>query len=994
MKDLDNRSIKNLIKEFHDLSKSYTKEWSFSLDDSDSGSAIANAFLNTFKGNIQRYNRILLKNKFEFLNLLDSNLLPAKSSKVPLIFKPSTGILESVLIDKKTQVYANEGDEELLFETIRNINIVDSNIEEIIYMNGKRDYIKKIDDGIFDDGITSEGIYLFDETQENLQEHSIFIKHDDVFLIESKGIIQIKFENIKNPAMEEELNEFFSNSNNVVWYCYQEEQWHEIENITLVEDYINLKIEDGLKKDIVKGEEGIYIKAVLICEICNLVKSLKTTNIKVKSKNENSVPNNLFFNENELSKDEFYPFTTNFNLQDSFFISSTEVFSKKDSMISLEFDFDIELVKNNPIDHEINWKLIMKAKDIEGIKDEYTRIKAVSFEYFNGEYWSKLFDKNDYDEIFYTKKGNHIKIRFKCPSDMQKININGTNNYYIKIRIDRIENHYLPNSYFCVPKIKNLNLKYDYERESKDVEKFVNYNNLTYRKYENIKNKSLEEIYLFERIDENVMSFYIRFSKTFINGPIGLYFDLINEELFKNKNLKIHLSTFFKENKEIVERSIQMEDNTNGFLKSGGFYIGFDKELEKIELFGEEGYFIKISILSSTQISNQVYLKGIYLNCIEAIQQETIKKEYLETSIDNDEVRFYLKNSSIIDEEVYVDEKDFILEGQELNSEDTIIEKDPFGIIKNYWVKWTKVNDFYMSSSLDRHYMIDKMNGIIIFGNGIHGKRPPLNDVNKIYVNYIFGGGKKGNVKANTITKMRKSIPFIDTVFNPINSYGGCDNEKLLESMDRKSALLKHRNRAITNEDYENLAKEASRNIWKVKCLENINSKGLRQNGYITMVVMPKDGYEDSSLMKELCHNIKTYLLKRAPSLMMLKNRLNVIKPLIVNVSIRANLLIDNMEDMILVQNESKRKLNNFLDPVRGNYDKKGWNIGLIPHKSMFYSILTNVDKVINVYNLGIRFSYYKNGKEITIVNEDIKKIPYVLVRNGKHEIYMDLYKK
>lgn len=994
MKNLDNRSMKNLIKEFHDLSKSYTKEWSFSLEDSDSGSAIANAFLNTFKGNIKRYNNILLKNKFEFLNLLDSNLLPAKSSKVPLIFKPSSGILESILIDKKTQVYANEGEEELLFETIRNINIVDSKIEEIIYMNGKKDYIKKIEESIFNDDISSKGIYLFDESQANLQEHSIFIKHNDVFLVKSKGIIKIKFENIKNPAMQEELNEFFSNTNNIIWQYYKDDSWNQIENVNLIDDYINLEIKEGIDECSLENLNGIYLKVILISDICDFVKNLKITNIKAKSKNTNSTANNLFFNENELSKEDFYPFTTNFNLQDSFYISSTEVFSKKDSMISLEFDFDIELIKNNPIDHKINWKLIMKAKDIEGIKDEYTRIKAISFEYFNGEYWSKLFEKNDYDEIFYTKKGNRVKIKFKCPKDIEKTNINGTNNYFIKIRIDRIENHYLPNSYYCVPKIKNLNLKYDYEKESKDVQSFINYNNLIYKKYENIKNKSLEEIYLFERIDENIMSFYLRFSNGFVNGPVGLYFDLINEELFKNKNLKIHLSGFFREDKNIVEKNIQMEDNTNGFLKSGGFYIGIDKALEQINLFGQMGYFIKISILSSTNISNQVYLKGIYLNCIEAIQQETIKKEYLETSIESDEVRFYLKNKSIIEEEVYVDEKDFILEGQELDSRETIIEKDPFGIIKNYWVKWTKVNDFYLSSSLDRHYMIDKMNGIIIFGNGIHGKRPPLNDINKIYVNYIFGGGKKGNVKANTITKMRKSIPFIDSVFNPINSYGGCDNEKLIESMDRKSALLKHRNRAITNEDYENLAKEASRNIWKVKCLENINSKGLKENGYITMVVMPKDGYEDSALMKELCNNIKTYLLKRGPSLMMLKNRLNVIKPLIVNVSVRANLLIDNMEDMILVKNESKTKLNKFLDPVKGNYDKQGWDIGLTPHKSMFYSILTNVDKVINVYNLGIRFSYYKNGKEITIINEDIKKIPYILVRNGKHEIYIDLYKK
>ena len=75
---------------------------------------------------------------------------------------------------------------------------------------------------------------------------------------------------------------------------------------------------------------------------------------------------------------------------------------------------------------------------------------------------------------------------------------------------------------------------------------------------------------------------------------------------------------------------------------------------------------------------------------------------------------------------------------------------------------------------------------------------------------YRHGGGRTGNVDAGTMSVLRSAIPGVASVTNPRPALGGVDPESL-DSARRRSALqIRTRYRAVTAEDYEFLATEAT----------------------------------------------------------------------------------------------------------------------------------------------------------------------------------------
>jgi len=73
--------------------------------------------------------------------------------------------------------------------------------------------------------------------------------------------------------------------------------------------------------------------------------------------------------------------------------------------------------------------------------------------------------------------------------------------------------------------------------------------------------------------------------------------------------------------------------------------------------------------------------------------------------------------------------------------------------------------------------MIDRKDGRILFGDGIHGMVPPMGKNNIIAGFYRSGGGKRGNLKNGVIDTLRRANPDIERVTNPVPSSGGIDFE-------------------------------------------------------------------------------------------------------------------------------------------------------------------------------------------------------------------------
>ena len=125
------------------------------------------------------------------------------------------------------------------------------------------------------------------------------------------------------------------------------------------------------------------------------------------------------------------------------------------------------------------------------------------------------------------------------------------------------------------------------------------------------------------------------------------------------------------------------------------------------------------------------------------------------------------------------------------------------------------------SGPLDPHYTLDSVSGEVRFGPSIrqpagderqYGKIPPA-DRRIRFSMYRAGGGIIGNVGQRTITVLKSSIPYIAAVTNFEPARGGIDTETLENAKLRAPRMLKASPRAVTQEDYENLA------LWPSLCV-------------------------------------------------------------------------------------------------------------------------------------------------------------------------------
>ncbi|TCI93211.1 baseplate J/gp47 family protein [Tenacibaculum sp. M341] len=92
---------------------------------------------------------------------------------------------------------------------------------------------------------------------------------------------------------------------------------------------------------------------------------------------------------------------------------------------------------------------------------------------------------------------------------------------------------------------------------------------------------------------------------------------------------------------------------------------------------------------------------------------------------------------------------------------------------------------------------------------------------------------------ANTIDRLQTRVPKIKSVSQPYNSIEGLYEETDLEYYRRISERLRHKNRAITQWDYEYLILQKFPDIFKVKCLNHTSNTSYLAPGYVTIIVVP-----------------------------------------------------------------------------------------------------------------------------------------------------------
>ncbi|MCZ8222590.1 MAG: putative baseplate assembly protein [Microcystis sp. LE19-84.1B] len=429
---------------------------------------------------------------------------------------------------------------------------------------------------------------------------------------------------------------------------------------------------------------------------------------------------------------------------------------------------------------------------------------------------------------------------------------------------------------------------------------------------------------------------------------------------------------------------LTVDDGSENFTLSGliKFLVPADCQT-KAEFDLSERYWLRVQWETGDYLIEPRII-NLALNTTFASQTITIVKEILGSSNGSENQIFQTTRFPVLQNpqlEVREPEKPSELELERLKLQGNSNPITPIPNSREVWVQWQQVPDFYGSTSRDRHYVLDQLTGKIRFGNGRNGLIPPLGTGNLRIARYQTGGGKAGNKPVDSIVQLKTTVPYIEKVTNLQAAAGGAEAETLESLRDRLPETIRHRDRAVTLEDYEDLAKLASPEVARAKCLPlhwlGDPPEQAPRRGTTSIIIVPRSEALKPLPSLELISRVEKFLRARAcPTVEIL-----VVGPPYIPVSVNVEIALSSLEGASAVEQAVKATLEQFLHPLTGGLDGNGWDFGREPYKSDFYALLEAVPGVSYIRRLLV------DDGRVSQEVEAIRKTGRFLVYSGTHTI-------
>lgn len=312
---------------------------------------------------------------------------------------------------------------------------------------------------------------------------------------------------------------------------------------------------------------------------------------------------------------------------------------------------------------------------------------------------------------------------------------------------------------------------------------------------------------------------------------------------------------------------------------------------------------------------------------------------------------------------------------------------------------WTEVDDFASSGANDRHFTLDSVSGEVRLGPAIrqpdgtiklYGAIPPRG-ANLIFKRYRYGGGQEGNVEEGILNTLKTAIPYIARVSNREPAWGGLDAETLEAAMARAPALLRSRDRAVTEADFEFLARQAlPAAIGRVRCLQPRPSEAGRvAPGQVYVLVIPRvanpAGYLEPEQLEPAEDDVEAltaYLDERR----LLTTRLDIRAPSYRWIAARVQLRASPGADQEKVRRTVLDRLYRFLNPLTGGADGDGWPFGRDLFLSDVYQSLQGMPNVQFIRNVQL-FMAAPDGSPTGDPVDSVEVVAHGVVASARHEV-------
>lgn len=981
---IDTRTSDDVVRQLLQLLRSYSSDSAFSLDQGASR-ALVEIFGRFAELTIERLNQVPNKNLLAFLDLIGASLLPPQPARVPLTFSLANGSTVDGLVPARTRVAAvpseNETAAPVVFETESELIVTAAQLLSLFVLRPNQD--KYADCSAFINSISANEVPLFLGNRK--VEHLLYIAHDDFFSDPGLTALTLGFvtdTNVRRRPLE------------VTWQTWNGSDWISVtpENVTdgtlglATSGDVALKNLSPFLCTDVNGMNKCWLRCRLVTAISpgtykragKRLPELSSVRIKAATSSRTGLKiDHAFANDTKVDLVKgFFPFGERPKTGDTLYLAHQEAFKNQGATITLHIQ-----LANAPVANDVKLK----------------------WEFWDGNSWSLLNHTDKTASL--TTSGD---VTFTMSHQPVSATINGIESFWIRCRIaggnygeethfalkDPSKGYILIPGTYAPPLVSSLTVDYKVTQPataaSVKPEVVLTYNDFEYQDV--TREASFKPFLSVEDVDPTI---YLGFTlpsglKSFPNRKISLYAALLE---LKQGETPIAISPVDKQAELTWEYSngtswsnLTVRDYTENLNKPGLIEFLAPSDFQETREFGLRRYWLR-AIWKSGEYLFDPQLRGLLLNTTMATQAVTVEDEVLGSSNQTANQLFQTIRAPVLaGAQLYVREPELPPANERARIEAeaavaTLITDIPDGP-KEIWVRWDQTPDFYGSGPRDRHYVLDNLTGEVRFGDGQNGLIPPAGNGNIRMSTYRTGGGTIGNKPAGAITQLKTTVPYVRKVVNHLPATGGSEGETTDSLRKRAPRTLRHGDRAVTVKDYEDLARLASTEVARAKCLpltnlitDDASTAKLIRNGTVSLIIVPRSGEADSGPSLELIGRVQAFIEKRQTPLA----ELIVVGPKYVGINVEVDLAPVSFDGAGDLKLEVARTISGYLHPLSGGMDGNGWDFGRYPHESNLYALIEALPGVDHVKSL--KLTPGENSAEVK------KAGAYYLVYSGTHTI-------
>lgn len=946
---------KKIAEKIQMLSGAYTPEWKFDLRQMDMGAAIAHYFADRMAENVYQYRQELLEWDTEAAKLFgETEILPEPACTYVVM---DTDREEGAPLKAGTVFTGQDaqGEEPVVFRADQGIWVSPAKISYILAVSGKEKKVQMLYGG---NGEKRE-IPVFPAALDEDYLNEVCLVHPWAFDGEN-GTVKLLIESGdgENPAkryMSEDMYRIF----------YQREDGqYEAPEVFARNDCLLLQRSPAIKALVIrrtcadgKGDaEEVWKSLRLHCNAGPLL------------------PDFSYDGKKEFIQKEYAPFGEELSLYQEWYLGQEEIFRQEGARIEIKFRAGIK-VKEQGVPHleEHELKPIMRVPYPESpgrVSEVY--IQEVQVEYYNGLGYKPVPEVHGAEELFGMEGEKRACLEFTCPPDWETQQVGGYSGRLIRIRITKADGCYMFPARYHYPVIKDL------EISGKIKSAFAETGTVLKRQgkaqwdlTDRLRNHQEVEVFSPFPYREDAMLF--GFDEKLRPGPVSLYLGIRQERNAETVPVSFEYAGTrgFK--------PLKAENDTHGFQRSGVLTFMMPEDMKLCRMEGAEAYWIRM--LPKTAARPRAVITDFHMNGVKVSNREMgkVQEYFLDESYPS--MSCQIPGTQIIKAHVWVNEKGMLSKQQmeKLYRENSVkvkVEKNLYGEVERFFVKWEERSDFQNSSPEDRHFLLDRKKSRICFGDGIHVKIPENIKDMTFFVQVESCAGERGNVGENMVTGLAAPVQGIYNITNPAPASGGRGMARR-EDPAKALAVMENRGRLITEKDYE-------REVLAV-CPEAEAALCRIRDGAAHVWVLMKDYEKGAGSFLKAAPVLRRHLSGRG--MLALGGAVRILEPLFVTVTVELWVKIQDADIFFDERENVLEEIREYFRPVKK--DGTVLPVGYVPEEEQIKMKLYSLQFGGELVHYEVTFSYTGESGKVSRGLSGFLPRPDMALVNGKHEIYV-----